>query len=69
MRVINQVLEISGLVVVSHANEKLVSHKSKRNNKGKKWKEKVTLQQSKRKEVKKKEVTLQQRSKSKCKDK
>ena len=53
--------------------KKLVSHKSKRNNKveeveresyttrkQKKRKEEVTLQQSKREEVEKKEVTLQQ---------
>ena len=41
--------------------EKLVSHKSKRNNKGKEVERKeVTLQQSKGKEVKREEVTLQQ---------
>ena len=46
--------------------KKLVSHKSKRNNKGKEVERKeVTLQQSKRKEVKREEVTVQQGSKSK----
>ena len=48
-----KLLEISGLVVVSHAIEKLVRHDSKRNNK--------------RKEVKRKRVTLKQESKSKGK--
>ena len=39
--------------------KKLVSHKSKRNNKGKEVERKeVTLQQSKRKEVKREEVTV-----------
>jgi len=51
--------------------EKLVSHQGKRNNKekGVKGKGGVTLQQSKEEEVKGREVTQQQRNKSKCKDK
>ena len=53
-------LEISGLVLVSHAMEELVRHGSRGNNKRKGVKRKgVTLQESKRKELKRKEVTLQ----------